>query len=86
MNLPELAKKRSLQTLVVFSVLVAGGYYIWLKKKKDALKWAQATGGNKLLKRASEPTEVTICKKACAGSSDYNACMGACIERQLQNI
>ena len=42
----ELARKRTVQVLVGFGLLTGIGYYMWLKKKKDALRWANYGGGN----------------------------------------
>ena len=50
MNIPEFARRREVQILVLFGVVTIGGYYFWLKKKKDQLRWANAAGTNKLLK------------------------------------
>jgi hypothetical protein len=82
MNIPELAKRREVQILVVFGVVAIGSYYLWLRNEKNKIKWAQATG-NKLLK-TQEPKEVTLCKTSCAGSSDYSACMAQCLNQSIQ--
>ena len=80
MNIAEFARKREVQILAVFGAVVIGGYYFWLKRQKDQLKWASADGQNKLLK-ATDPAEK--CKKGCAGSSNYNECMYHCVETTL---
>jgi hypothetical protein len=84
MNITEFARRREVQILVAFGVLTIGGYYFWLKKQKDQLRWANAAG-NKLL-MPKEPKEVTACKKACAGSSDPVACMGNCLNQMNTTI
>ena len=40
MRIQELARKTEVKVLVVFGVLALSTYYIWLKKQKDALRWA----------------------------------------------
>ena len=82
MNIPEFARRREVQILTLFGVLTIGGYYLWLKKQKDQLRWANASG-NKLL---TEPKEVTACKRACTGSSDPVACMGDCLNKSVSTL
>jgi len=84
MNIPELARRREVQILFGFGVVLVGGYYLWLKNEKNKIRWAQATGKNKLLKTTQEPPQVTACKAACAGSSNYSTCMGQCLNQSVQ--
>ena len=80
MNIPEFARRREVQILFVFGAVTIGGYYFWLKNKKDQLRWANAAGTNKLL---TEPKQVTACKSVCAGSSDPVSCMGNCLNQSV---
>ena len=40
MKIQELARRTEVRVLVVFGALALSTYYLYLKKKKDALKWA----------------------------------------------
>jgi hypothetical protein len=86
MNIQELARRREVQILVAFGVVSIAGYYFWLKKQKDALKWANASGKNTLLTSKTATTDPIYkeCAKRCEGSSTYNECMYKCIDKNIQ--
>jgi hypothetical protein len=54
MNIQELARRREVQILAAFGVVTLTAYYFWLKKQKEGLGWANASG--KTSKTAGCPT------------------------------
>jgi hypothetical protein len=43
MKIQELARRTEVRVLVVFGAVALISYYLYLKKEKDALKWANYT-------------------------------------------
>ena len=57
-------------------LLGVGAYLYW----KSTQPKANAIGSR------TEPKEVTACKRACSGSSDYTACMGQCLTKSNSTL
>lgn len=88
MSLQDFARKREIQILTVFGLVTLTAYYFWLKKQKEGLGWANASGTTRL----PAPKECTnvkpigeaanFCTTGCFKMTGYENCVCKAVYRQ----
>lgn len=79
MSIQDFARKREVQILAVFGVVTLTAYYFWLKKTKEGLGWANASGklGSKIASPdcPTKPPSGTTCTSGCFKIPNYANCV-----------